>query len=42
MKNFDNKKVAKKDNELLLSSFLFITGVFYLNIICIMKIRDNF
>ena len=42
MKNIDSKKISEKDNELLLSSVLFITDVFYLKITCIMKLRNNF
>ena len=37
-KNFDDEKITKKiTNVLLLSSFLFLTSVFYLNVICVMK-----
>ena len=38
MENFHYEKY----NELLLSSFPLITSVFYLKVICIMKLRNNF
>ena len=36
IKNFNNKKYKK----LLVPRFLFITGVFYLRVVCIMKVRN--
>ena len=36
------KKTNVKGSEMLLLSFLFITDVFFLKVICIMKLRNNF
>ena len=36
IKNFNNKKYKK----LLVPRFLFITGVFYLRVVCIMKVKN--
>ena len=41
LENFDNKKTAKNE-LLLLLCFVFITGVFHLKIIYIMKQRSHF
>lgn len=34
--------VSGKDNEMLLSSILFIAGVFCSKVVCIMKLRNDF
>ena len=41
-KKLCQQKDSEKNKELLLSSFVFITPVFYLEFICIMKPRNNF